>query len=256
MALPKKQVKYTHDITPPNVDPSILNYGMSHIEELMLKTNTKTKYLPRTILFSDLDNAVFKFVESEHGLELVVDGKKVPVFFLTKERWGEFEKTWKFMDDDKNVPTPYITVRRTGKGTGTRLDGKHRVAQGRKFRYMDVPILDSGEIIYLRFKMPEPVNVDLTYEITLFTKYMVDVNLFDEIIFKAFASKQAYTYSSGTPLPVLLESTDESGTMENIDGDRFYAPKYSIKLLGLLQDEKEFEIVKTTRQPRIGYAIK
>lgn len=255
MALPKKKVKYTHDITPPKIGKEYMQYGMDRLEELMRQTDVKTKFLPRTILFEDLDSAINDFVSNEKGLELVIDGDKVPVFYLTKERWGEFSKTWKFMDDDKNVPTPYITIRRIDKEPGTRLDSKYNVPQNRKFRYMDVPILDSGQVIYLRFKMPEPVNVDLTYEVTLFTKYLVDVNKFDEMVYKMFASRQAYTYINGTPLPIIHEGSDETGTMENIDGDRYYAPKHTFKLLGLIRDEKEYDIVKTTRTPRIGYVI-
>lgn len=255
MALPKKKVKYTHDIDPPKVGTEFLNYGMDRIEELMRATDTKTKYLPRTILLEDLDASIFDYVNSS-GLDIILDGSKVPVFYLDNDRWGEFKKTWKFTDNDKNVPTPYITVRRTAKEPGTRLGTKHRIPQPRRFTYMEVPILDEGEIIYLRFKMPQPVNVDLIYEVSLFTKYRVDVNVFDEQILKKFQSRQDYVFIKGTPLPVLFEGMDEGGTIENVDGDRYFTPKYTLRLLGMLQDEKEFEIVKTTRQPRLGYVVK
>jgi hypothetical protein len=96
------------------------------------------------------------------------------------------------LQSDNNVPTPYITVRRIDKQAGTRLGTKYRIPNARKFRYMNVPILDEGEVIYLQFRMPEPVNVDMIYEVALFTKYRVDVNQYDEQVLKNFASRQDY----------------------------------------------------------------
>lgn len=254
MSLPKK-VKYSLDTNPPKVGTEYLKYGMDRIEELMRATDVKTKYLPRTILLEHMDQAVFNYVNQE-SMKAVIDGKPVPTFYLDNDRWGEFSKTWKFMDNDKNVPTPYITVRRIDKQAGTRLGTKYRVPQPRKFRYLDIPILDEGEVIYLRFKMPEPTNVDMIYEIALFTKYRVDVNLYDEQVLKNFGSRQEYLFINGNPLPLLFEGFAESNTIENIDGDRFFISKYALKLLGFIQDEKEFEIVKTTRTPKFGYSVK
>jgi len=254
MSLPKR-VKLTLDTNPPQVGTEYLKYGMDRIEELMRATDTKTKYLPRTILLEDLDQALFDYVNRD-GMKATIDNKLVPTFYLDNDRWGEFSKTWKFMDNDKNVPTPYITVRRIDKQAGTRLGIKYRIPQPRKFRYMNVPIMDNGEIIYLQFRMPEPTNVDLTYEVALFTKYRVDVNQYDEQVLKNFASRQEYLAIKGNPLPLLFEGFAESNPIENIDGDRFFVSKYALKILGFIQDEKEFEIVKTTRRPKIGYVIK
>ncbi len=253
MSLPKK-VKLTLDTNPPKVGTEYLKYGMHRIEELMRQTDTKTKYLPRTIELEDLDQALFDYVNRD-GMQLTIDNKLVPTFYLDNDRWGEFSKTWKFMDNDKNVPTPYITVRRIDKQPGTRIGNKYRIPQPRKFRYMNVPILDNGEVIYLQFKMPEPVNVDLIYEVALFTKYRVDVNQYDEQVLRNFASRQEYLFIKGSPMPLHFEGFAEANPIENIDGDRFFVSKYALKILGFIQDEKEFEIVKTTRQPKIGYIV-
>lgn len=60
---------------------------------------------------------------------------------------------------------------------------------------------------------------------------------------------------NNTPFPILFEGFSETNSLENIDGDRFFISKYTIKLLGCIQDEKEFEVVKTVRKPKIGYFI-
>jgi hypothetical protein len=254
MSFPKK-VKLTLDTNPPAVGTEYLHYGMDRIEELMRQTDTKTKYLPRTILLEDLDQALFDYVNL-YSMQLTVDGKKVPTFYLDNDRWGEFSKTWKFMDNDKNVPTPYITVRRIDKQPGTRYGTKYRIPQPRKFRYMNVPILDNGQVIYLQFRMPEPTNVDMTYEVALFTKYRVDVNEYDQQVLKNFASRQDYLGIKGNPIPLIFEGFAEANPIENIDGDRFFVAKYALKVQGFIQDEKEFEIVKTMRKPHFGIVVK
>jgi len=253
MSLPKKK-KLTLDVNPPNIGTKYLEYSFDRIAELMDNTDVDTKYLPRTILLEDLDRALFNYV-NENGMQLTIDNKLVPNFYLDNDRWGEFSKTWKFMDNDKNIPTPYITVRRIDKQPGTRLGTKYRIPQGRKFRYINVPILDEGQEIFLKFKMPEPVNVDMIYEVALFTKYRVDVNKYDEQVLKNFASRQDYVWVNGNPLVLLFEGFAESNPIENIDGDRFFVSKYALKILGFIQDEKEFEIVKTLRKTRVGYTV-
>ena len=220
----------------------------------MKATDEKSKYLPRTILLEDIDQALFDYVE-KGNMKLIVDSKTVPPFFLNSDRWGELNLTWKLQDGDHNVPLPYITARRTEKAPGTRLGVKYHVPQSRSFRYVDVPILDAGEVIFLRFKMPEPTNVDLSYEIALFTKFREDVNLYDELVLRNFASRQEFLFINGSPMPIILEGLKEENTIENIDGDRFFVSKYTIKALAFIQDEKDFTIVKTMRKPLISVNI-
>lgn len=254
MALPRKKKKRIVNDALKSGD-KYLKYGIDRIEELMRNTDINTKYLPRTIGLGDIDIGLFNYV-SKGKLKAVIDGEVVPSFYLNNERWGELSKTWKFQDDDKNVPSPYITVRRVEKSEGTRLGSKmYTIPQLRNFTYMDVPILEDGQIIYLRFKMPEPINVDLVYEVVLVSKYRVDINLYDEMVLGNFSSRQDYIGINGNPIPMIFESFDESNTVENIDGDKFFLSKYTIRVMGYIRDEKDYEIVKTSRTPRFGYAL-
>ena len=240
MAYPKKKKFDMEIVDSPRIGREYLKYGLDRIEELMIKTDKNTNFLPRTIAFEDIDLETFNQFK-DGNFKLIVDGESVPTFYLENERWGEFSKTWKFMDQDKNIPTPYITVRRTGKEAGTRLGTKYRIPQPRNFRYLDVPILDDGQVINIRYKIPEPVNVDLIYEVRLFTKYRVDFNKYDEQVFRNFASRQSYIWVKGMPFPLHLESTEEANSIENIDGDKFYVGIYNVRALSYIQNEKEFE---------------
>jgi len=67
---------------------------------------------------------------------------------------------------------------------------------------------------------------------------------------------QEYVFVKGNPLPLHFEGFAEANSIENIDGDRFFVSKYALKILGFIQDEKEFEIIKTMRQPKIDYVVR
>jgi len=253
MAVPKKK-KTDFILNPPKIGSEYLNYGLQRIEELMIKSDTNTNYLPKSVGMKDIDQAAFDFVKNK-DMKIIIDGKDVPVIYLTNERWAEFAKTWQYVDLDKNLLTPFITVVRSGEAEGTRLGKRYNVAQRKRFRYLDVPILDEGQVISLRFKIPEPVNVDLTYDVKLFTKYQNDLNLFDEKTFKTFASRQAYTFIKGNPMPIHLENSANQNTVQDANGDRMYVKQHTIKVLGFLQSQDEFEIVKTTRLPNINITV-
>jgi len=247
MALPKKKLDFI--LNPVKIGTEYLKYGIDRIIELMVKTNQKTNYFPRTIRLRDLDAALFDFVKNK-DMKLVLDGKDVPAFYLTKERWGEFSKTWQYTDNDQNVLTPFMTVRRTKKEPGTRVGKRYIVPQPRRFTFMDVPILDEGQVINLRFKIPEPTFVDMYYEVRFFSKFQNDANAYDEQVLDLFASRQAYCWIKGTPFAVHLESNEEQN-IQDIKGDRMYVTVYQVKVLGFIQNENKFEIVKTTRAPQI-----
>lgn len=253
MALPKKK-KTDFVLNPVKIGTEYLNYGLDRIEELMQKTDQKTNYLPRTIRLRDVDAALFDFVKNK-DMKLILDGKDVPAFYLSKERWGEFAKTWQYADNDQNVLTPFLTVRRTKKEPGTRVGRRYITPQPRNFTYIDVPILDEGQVINLRFKVPEPTFVDMYFEVRLFAKYQNDVNTYDEQILSLFASRQSYCWIKGTPFAIQLESNDEQN-VQDVKGDRMYVTVYQVKVLAFIQDEKKFEIVKTSRAPQIKVTSK
>lgn len=250
MALPKKKIDLV--LNPPKVGSEYLNYGMERIEELMQKTDKKTNYLPKSIGLKDIDQAAFDFVKNK-DMKIIIDGKDVPVIFLTNERWAEFSKTWQYVDLDKNLLTPFITIVRSGEAEGTRLGKRWNIVRGRSFRYLDVPILDEGQLINLRFKIPEPINVDVNFDVRLFTKYQADLNVFDEKILRTFASRQSYTWIKGNPMPIVHDSQGVPGnSVQDVKGDRMYVKQHQIRVQGFIQSEKDFEIVKTTRLPNIG----
>lgn len=246
MALPKKKL--------PIVDTYIRNIGVDRLRELVKNSDKKTTYLPKSISIEDIDNTVFdKF--NEDNLSLTIDGKKVPVIYMTNERWGEFEKTWKYQDDDKLILTPYITIRRIDKEPGTIYGGMFTVANRRTFKYVDVPTIEDNYIIFTRYKIPQPVPIDLIYDVTLFSKYQTDINEFDELMFKSFSPRQEYISTNGHYFPLLREGINITDDIDDVDGNRLYKTSYEIKTLAYLQNEDEFEITKTVKYTKVELGL-
>ena len=85
MALPSKKSKFDINLDPPKVGTEFLKYGFDRIEELMVNTDRNTNFLPRTIKFEHMDQAINDYIE-EGELVLVIDGESVPVIYLENEK--------------------------------------------------------------------------------------------------------------------------------------------------------------------------
>ena len=66
--------------------------GVARREELVDNFTDDGTYLPRGVMYEDIDKSFIDFINSE--AELVIDDEKVPVIFLTIQRWSEFNNTW------------------------------------------------------------------------------------------------------------------------------------------------------------------
>lgn len=211
----------------------------------------KSLYLPKTVNIEDIDISVFEMFENEDFSIYVEDEElgdlKVPVFYLTNERWGDFSKTWVLSDQDKNIVPPFITITRLrNPKKGTYAGTKYNIPNKRSFTYVNVPTFENGRYGYDIYSVPQPVAIDLQYEINLYTRYTVDVNQFLTCFTKNFSSLQYYIKVNGHFFRLTMEESfgDES-TVDSVDGNRYYNPKQTITVYGYLLDEKDFKIIKS-----------
>ena len=236
MSLPKKR----------NIDLTPTLVGQSRIDQLMLDTDKKTSYLPLGINIKDLETGFKEFIEE---LNFTLDGNKVPILFFTKERWASFSQEWKYIDKDKQIIMPSITIRRAAPPKpGTSVITKYNIPGRKTFTYMRVPTFDGTTSGVDIFKIPQPISVDLSLEVRILSKYTQDINKFNELILTDFCSRQSYMKTKGYFFPIVLDDVGEEGTMENFDQDRFYNQVYSFTLMGYLQNENEFETIKGVKK--------
>ena len=246
MALPKKNKKNIN-ITPSTVQGHY-PYGYNGIvtpnrrEELSDMITEHGTMLPRSVLHADLDRGMLDFVKDD--LRTSVSGKKIPVIdrILTLQRWGEFSKTWSFSDKDKNVSLPFVVVvRKPDVQPGTNPALQYTIPDRKQFHYAKVPTWDGNRKGYDVYKIPQPVPVDVIYDVKIVCNRMRELNQFNKIILQKFTSRQAYTFIKGHYIPMILSSVGDESVVDTEDR-RYYQQNYQFQLQGFLIDEEEFEV--------------
>ena len=107
---------------------------------------------------------------------MTVDGNKVPVLFLTLSRWREFSKTWQNSDKYKNVKIPFISVVRKPDAQPGTNPADYKIPIRKTFPYARIPVWDGNKKGMDIHKIPNPVGVDLTYTVRLFSYKMRQLN--------------------------------------------------------------------------------
>ena len=216
---------------------------MERRQELLDRITKSDAYLPDSILHDDLDGGMLDFIKT--NFVVVSDGAQIPIIpkILTIQRWGEFANNWEFSDDDGNVKVPFIAIiRKPDVQPGTNPVTQRTIPDRRTFHYASVPTWNGTQIGADIYKMPQPVAVDITFEVTIVCHKFRDLNKFNKIVLQKFSSRQAYTSVKGHYIPIVLEGIEDNSPVDTVDGRRFYIQNYKFVMLGILIDSEEFEV--------------
>jgi hypothetical protein len=232
MSLPKKRKK---DIDIKVTDPYD---GPKNWTDQFLDQNKQ--FLPREVAIDDLDKGFVEFVNDD--LEITIEGNKIPVHFLTLQRWNEFAKTWKTSDKYKNIKIPFVSiVRRPNPEMGTN-PADFKIPVRKEFPYMQIPVWDGNRKGADIYGIPNPVGIDMYYTVRFFTFRMRELNQLTKKILQTFASAQAYVNIKGHYFPIMLEAIGDESQIDDLNGKRYYVQSYEMKLMGYLVDTEEFEV--------------
>ena len=234
MPLPKKIKKYI-----PLTEPKTL---LPRRQELLDKINKDGTYLPKSILHADLDKGFLEFVKEE--LKCVVEGVTIPMvdIIITTQNWSQFVETWDFQNIDKNAEPPFITVIRVPEVKfGTNPAVLYNIPNRRQYFYAQVPTWDGQRAGMDIYKIPQPVPVDITYQVKIVCNRMRELNRFNQIVIEKFASRQAYQVIKGHYIPIIMGNISDESVMD-IEKRKYYIQTYEFTMLGFLIDEDEFEI--------------
>ena len=248
MGLPKRKTDIKVFGVSQNTDNSVIGRRKELLEEIT-KSDT---FLPDSIMHDDMDLGMLEFVKE--NFKIVSDGEELPVIpkILTIQRWSEFKNNWNFSDEDGNMKLPFIAViRKPDVQLGTNPSIQRTIPDRRDFFYASVPTWDGNQMGADVYKIPQPVPVDIGFEVTIVCTKFRDINTFNKKVLQKFSSRQAYTKVKGHYIPIILERIENDNSVsENMDGRRFYVQNYSFTMLGFLIDEEEFEV-----KPAISRAI-
>lgn len=211
-------------------------------EQLKDFINKDGTYLPKSVLHADLDRGMLDFVKSD--LQLMVSGKLVPMvdIIITTQSWTQFTETWNFVDQDFNVKPPFITVvRNPDVKYGTNPSLQWTIPNRKEFYYATVPTWNGNQEGADVYKIPQPVPVDITYNVRIICNRMRELNQFNKIVLQKFSSRQSYTFIKGQYVPIVMNSISDESVMD-LDKRKYYVQNYDFTMLGYLIDENEFEV--------------
>ena len=212
-------------------------------QELLDRITKSDSYLPDSILHDDLDKGMLDYIKD--NFKITSDGKQIPIInkILTIQRWGEFTQNWSFSDDDGNAQLPFIaTIRKPDVQFGTNPSVQRTVPDRHQFYYASVPTWNGTTMGADVYKIPQPIPVDITYDVTIVCNKFRDLNKFNKIVLENFSSRQDYTTVKGHYIPIVLDTIEDNSPIDTIDGRRFYIQNYRFTMLGFLIDSEEFEV--------------
>jgi len=242
MAFPK-QVKKILDLVP----DKILSERRKELSEYITKDGT---YLPKSVLHADLDRGMLDFVKND--LKIVSEGKVVPMvdIILTTQNWAQFTETWSFVDTDFNAQPPFITVvRQPEVKYGTNPSLQYTIPNRKQFYFAVVPTWNGNQKGADVYTIPQPVPVDINYNVKIICNRMRELNQFNKTVLQKFSSRQAYTFIKGQYVPIVSTNISDESVMD-IDKRKYYIQNYDFTMLGYLIDEEEFEV-----RPAISRAL-
>lgn len=246
MALPKK-VKKDINIAPQAIQPRY-PYGYDgettpiRRRELADFITEDGTFLPKSVLHEDMDGGMLDFVKEHLGV--TVGGKKINIIdrILTLQRWGEFANTWTFANEDKNVELPFIVVvRKPDVQYGTNPSLQYTIPDRKQFHFAKVPTWDGVRKGMDVYTIPQPVPVDITYDVKIISNRMRELNTFNRKVMQKFTSRQAYTFVKGHYIPIVMTSLSDESVIDT-ENRRYYQQNYQFQLQGFLIDEEEFEV--------------
>tara|TARA_R100001509_G_scaffold154671_1_gene116473 strand:+ start:306 stop:1379 length:1074 start_codon:yes stop_codon:yes gene_type:complete len=259
MSLPKKIKKHLN-IVPGPIQPHYpQGYDGTQVpnrrKELFDLINDDGTFLPKSLLHADLDRGMLDFVQNE--LQTVTNGKKINVIdrILTLQRWAEFSQTWQFSTSDKNVDLPFIVVvRNPDVQYGSNPALQYTIPDRKQFHYAKVPTWDGNRKGYDVYTIPQPVPVDIIYDVKIICNRMRELNTFNKITLQKFTSRQAYTFVKGHYIPIVMQSIGDESKIDT-EERRYYQQSYQFQLQGFLLDEEEFEVKPAINRSLVLYGF-
>ena len=140
---------------------------------------------------------------------------------------------------------PFITiVRKPEIQQGTMVNQAFNIPGKPRFSYFTVKTWNGnieGADVY---QIPQPVPVDLSYEVRLFSFRLRELNAFNKKMNKQYAAKQRYLKVNNAYFPTILESIGDESTIQDFEARRYYVQMFEIKLKGYILDGDDFVFVK------------
>lgn len=227
--------KNTLKLNQPN-DP--IQQRLTYVKEI-LKDST---FLPKTVIYRDIDEAFLKWVEDE--LKIVFEENVLPTFALfSNQRFSEYAQMWEGMDENNNLKMNFkVITRENNPQDGNIYTGAGLIPTDTKYLMNRVEALnDQGKMCAVEYRMAQPMDIDMTYKITLFTNKYDLLNEFNMLVHDKFSCLHAYIFPNGHPMPMKLKNVSDESDY-TVDDRQYFAQTYTITLMAYIIKEEDFDI--------------
>lgn len=212
--------------------------------------------VPNPIEYEDIDNAFCEFFRNNITM-VDEDGKKFNTYtFFSNQRFSEFLQTWGHDDNDGNLLMNFFTItRENNPNWGSLHGGNYNIPGNNRFTVSMRDIIDdNGEECYEVTSMSQPIQVDISYRLSLVTAKFKYLNEFNTKINYLFSSKQCYLCVNGHYMPMLLESLSDSSDY-TIDGRKFYIQTSEIRLVGYLIPRDDIKVELLPKRKKVAMSM-
>lgn len=233
--LRKRMNKNTLKLNQPN-DP--IQQRLSYVKEI-LKDST---FLPKTVKYRDIDEAFLKWVEEE--LKIVFEKEELPTYALfSNQRYSEYMQMWEGMDNNNNLNMNFkVITRENNPQDGNIYTGAGLIPTSTKYLMNRVEALnEQGKMCAVEYRMAQPLDVDMTYKITLITNKYELLNEFNIKIHDKFSCLHAYIFPNEHPMPMKLKNVSDESDY-TVDDRQYFAQTYTITLMAYIIKEDDFDI--------------
>ena len=211
-----------------------------------------------SVTLMDVDSAILFYFENiiKPSVEDNGENIKVPIMYASPERWKSIQRDGFMKDKKRQIITPVIAYRRTSIEKDTTLPQDKLDANKpnmfytfeKKFSQINrydnfstqVGLLPQREY----YNVPLPDYVNLTYDFTIWTTYIEQMN---SIVEKVLYSEGAYW---GDPDKMRFRSSIDNFTdaTEVVDAERVVRTTFTVTLRGYLLPEGNFDHRATTQK--------
>ena len=197
---------------------------------------------PKSIEFSDIDMAMFKWVEEK--IDITYDGKKLPTYKLySTQRLSEYLQTWDKQDDTGNPIINFKTITRELNPQKGENQGNYFNIPGHKdFAMFYVPVLqENGTEAYDKYTMKQPTQINFLYTISIISNKIDIINKMNELMHYEFNAIDCYISPNGHPMSMTLEDVSDESEY-TIDDRKYYSQSYKVKVRGYIIRKEDYQV--------------
>jgi len=228
-------------------------YGVQEVGLLNANMLINTNILPKPVGYRDVDKDMQRFVDKK--LEVIFDGEKIPVFFLTQQRFSEYSQIWEHVDELGNIHTDFIIItRENNPKKGTQHHEYYNIPGNDFYEIGTSEKWDGNKNILIKYKMRQPYCVDFVYYIKIITNKLTVLNLFNNKIQDAFKALQSYIYPNEHHMPITLDDiTDDSEY--DLEERKILVQTFTFNVLGYIINEDDLKIEEIPVRMLGGFEI-